>query len=120
HCVWGGPGSPTRVVRHARYGEIEAYQAIDVRLPSRPFCNLCWHWLASGETECAYCESGAGVVTRDRRVYGGLGVQRYYDENDYGIDFLRNGRKIEVASRELFNWVTPDDVIEPEYPIDDP
>lgn len=120
HCVWGGPGSPTRVVRHARYGEIEAYQAIDVRLPSRPFCNLCWHWLASGETECAYCESAAGVVTRDRRVYGWLGVQRYYDENDYGIDFLRNGRKIEVASRELFNWVTPDDVIEPEYPIDDP
>jgi hypothetical protein len=119
HCIWGGPGNPQRVSRHARYGEIDAYQRVDVRLPDRAFCNRCWHWLAVDEAQCPYCETTTDVVTRERRVHGWLGVQRYYHENEYGIDFLRNGRKIELASRELFNWTT-DDSVEPEYPIDDP
>ncbi|HEX6369116.1 MAG TPA: ATP-binding protein [Longimicrobium sp.] len=119
HCIWGGPDNPQRVSRHARYGDIDAYQHIDVRLPDRAFCNRCWHWLAVDEVQCPYCETTADVVTRERRVHGWLGVQRYYHENEYGIDFLRNGRKIELASRELFNWMT-DDSVEPEYPIDDP
>ncbi len=59
------------------------------------------------------------MVTRERRVHGWLGVQRYYDGNDYGVDFLRHGRKIEIGSRELFQWVT-DEGTELEYPIDDP
>lgn len=119
HCVWGGPESDQRASRHRLYGEIDAFQQIDQRLPNRPFCNGCWHWLGPDETSCSYCDSAQNVVLRERRVHGWLGLQRYYDENEYGIDFLRNGRKIEVASKELFHWTT-DEGSEPEYPIDDP
>jgi hypothetical protein len=41
--------------------------------------------------------------------------------SDFGIDFLRNGRKIEIGSKDLFSWYDPDiDTHIPEYPIDDP
>jgi hypothetical protein len=48
-----------------------------------------------------------------------LGIQRYLHDSDYGIDFLRNGRKIELANKELFNWYDGE-TADPEYPIDDP
>ena len=56
---------------------------------------------------------------RKRRVHGWLGIQRYLSNRDYGVDFIRNGRKIEISSSELFVWHS-DDGDEPEYPIDDP
>jgi hypothetical protein len=41
--------------------------------------------------------------------------------NDYGIDFIRNGRKIEIGNRDLFFWRDPNSAtVELEYPIDDP
>jgi len=48
-----------------------------------------------------------------------VGLQRYLDETDYGIDFIRHGRKIEIASKDLFQW-SDGEVSEVEYPIDDP
>jgi len=39
--------------------------------------------------------------------------------NDYGIDFIRHGRKIEIANKELFFW-NDGQIVEEEYPIDDP
>lgn len=120
HCIWGGPGNPERTVIHARFGAIRAYQTIDVRLPDRPFCLHCWYWLQSDETICPSCESGEHVVSRERRVRGWLGVQRYLDENDYGIDFVRHGRKIEIGNKDLFYWRDVGDKLEREYPIDDP
>jgi hypothetical protein len=119
HCIWGGEGSPTREVTTSKFGTVSAYQLIDRRFPDRPFCVKCWQWLLSGEDACPACETGKDVVKRTRRVHGWLGIQRYLSENDYGIDFLRNGRKIEIASRELFFW-NGGDGTELEYPIDDP
>jgi len=52
-------------------------------------------------------------------VHGWIGLQRYLSESDYGLDFVRNGRKIETANKDLFDWVV-DGVVEREYPIDDP
>ena len=72
-----------------------------------------------GETTCRSCGTDDGVCVRNRRVYGWLGVQRYLDANDYGIDFLRHGRKIEIASRDLFFWKDDTRKVS-EYPIDDP
>lgn len=119
HCVWGGEGNPDRQVETTRYGTISAYQPVDVRLADRPFCTRDWQWLPAGETDCPTCGLNDAVVSRVRRVYGWLGLQRYLDNNDYGIDFLRNGRKIERANRDLFVW-NDGDVTETEYPIDDP
>ena len=119
HCIWGGEGNEAREVQTARYGVVNAYQTFDVRLADRPFCTRCWQWLAAGEQNCPACESATNVVGRHRRVRGWLGIQRYLSENDYGVDFIRHGRKIEPASKELFIWST-DGSTEEEYPIDDP
>jgi hypothetical protein len=121
HCIWGGPSNPERAVETARHGTVNAFQPIDVRLEPRPFCTQCWNWLASNQTTCPSCEASGVIVQRERRVHGWLGIQRFLDRNDYGIDILRNGRKIEVGNKDLFKWFDEDsDTEEIEYPIDDP
>ena len=51
------------------------------------------------------------------RVHGWIGLQRFTDLQNYGIDFIRNGRKIEMHDKELFSClVTGEDPLE--YPID--
>lgn len=121
HCIWGGPGNTERAVETARHGTVNAFQPIDVRLEPRLFCTQCWNWLGSNQTTCPSCESAGVIVQRERRVHGWLGIQRYLDRNDYGIDILRNGRKIEVGNKDLFKWIDEDsDTEEIEYPIDDP
>ena len=55
------------------------------------------------------------IVEIPERIYGWIGVQRYADEKEFGLDILRNGRKIEVGNKDIFDW---DDATE--YPIDDP
>ena len=113
-CIW----SDERIVKNPRLGSIQAFQTIDRNLSDRPFCLACWQWLPAGQTECSCSRSGQ-IVQRERRVHGWLGVQRFLSNTEYGIDFIRNGRKIEVSNRELFVWRS-DDGEEPEYPIDDP
>lgn len=113
-CIWG----EDRVVESPRFGTVRALQTIDRNLSDRPFCLACWQWLPAGQTECS-CGRGGQTIQRKRRVHGWLGVQRYLSTSDYGIDFIRNGRKIEIANRDLFIW-RADDGDEPEYPIDDP
>jgi len=115
HCVW----DETRSVETPRHGTVTAFQAIDRRLEDRPFCLNCWQWLPSGQTECPSCAANGRVVQRTRRVRGWFGLQRYLHKTDFGIDFIRNGRKIELASKDLFSW-NDGDIEEPEYPIDDP
>jgi hypothetical protein len=119
HCIWGCEGNPERIVPTAKYGEVSAYQVINVNLPGRPFCVKCWQWLAADETECPACLSAGQVVVRNRSIRGWLGIQRYLSENEFGIDFLRHGRKIEIANKDLFNW-QDGEIDELEYPIDDP
>jgi len=119
HCIWGGEGTPAREVTTTRFGPVSAYQIIDVTLPNRPFCRKCWQWLPAEETLCPSCLADSDVVSRRRSIRGWIGVQRYLAKTEYGIDLLRHGRKIEIANKELFQWMDGEDV-EPEYPIDDP
>ncbi len=113
-CIWGDE----RIVQSPRFGTVRAFQTIDRNLSDRPFCLACWQWLPAGQTECS-CGRGGQIIQRKRRVHGWMGVQRYLSNSEYGVDFIRNGRKIEISSRELFVWHS-DDGEEPEYPIDDP
>lgn len=115
HCVW----DDTRSVETPRHGIVTAYQTINQQLRDRPFCLSCWQWLPSGQGECLSCAENGKVVERSRRVRGWIGLQRYLHKTDYGIDFIRNGRKIEMASKDLFSW-SDGETEEPEYPIDDP
>lgn len=121
HCIWGGPGNPERTVETVRYGPINAFQQFDQRLDVRPFCRQCLNWLAPGELVCSLCGDDGQVVQRDRRIHGWVGIQRYMDTQDFGIDFLRNGRKIETRNKDLFIWYDENtNTQELEYPIDDP
>ena len=117
HCIWG----PERSVETSRHGTVDAFQPFDVPMSSRPFCTQCWNWLGPKQETCPSCEASGIVVRRDRRVHGWLGIQRYLDRNEYGIDILRNGRKIEVGNKDIFKWFSESaDAEEIEYPIDDP
>lgn len=117
HCVW----DETRSVETSRHGTVLAVQKIDRRLPNRPFCTACWQWLHATDTVCPACSLSTNVIERKRHVHGWIGLQRYLSSNDYGIDFIRNGRKIEIGNRDLFYWRDPNGpVVELEYPIDDP
>ena len=113
-CIWGDD----RIVENPRSGTVRAYHTIDRNLSDRPFCLACWQWLPAGQTECS-CGRDGQVIQRKRRVHGWLGVHRYLSNSEYGVDFIRNGRKIEISNRELFVWRS-DNGEEPEYPIDDP
>jgi hypothetical protein len=119
HCIWGGEGSPQRQVTTSRYGVVSAYQPVRVDLPNRSFCMKCWQWLSADDTKCPACDSADNVIVRQRGVYGWLGMQRYLSDTEFGIDFVRNGRKIETANKDLFVW-DGGGKVEPEYPIDDP
>lgn len=62
----------------------------------------------------------ADLIEFEERVHGWIGVQRYLDENDFGIDVIRNGRVIEMANKDIFDWVDESGERRKEYPIDDP
>jgi hypothetical protein len=116
-CVWS---ASRKVVRQGR--EIPAIKPIDILLSPALACMDCGHW-QNPDLEfdrCVQCES-EDLQLRQRRIHGWIGVQRYLHESDFGIDFLRNGRKIRVGDRSLFSWENPDDgTIVPEYPVDIP
>lgn len=60
------------------------------------------------------------IIEVPERIYGWIGIQRYADENDYGIDILRYGRKIEIGNKDIFKWEDSNGNLILEYPIDDP
>lgn len=116
-CVWNHDRFV--VVRRER---IPAYIEIDKELTPLAACLDCGRWQDLGVTECEECGS-RHIEVRDRRIKGWLGIQRYSHKTDFGIDFIRNGRKILIRDLSLFSWVDPN---EPgarpvlEYPIEVP
>lgn len=59
------------------------------------------------ESETSSGSLPSGVVERRKRLHGWIGIQRYADPNDFGIDFVRNGRKILISDKSLFNYENP-------------
>lgn len=115
HCVW----DESRIAETTRWGPVPAVIPIDRRLPNRPFCVACWQWLVAAEDVCPACGTATSVVQRERHVHGWIGLQRYLNTSEFGLDLIRNGRKIEIANQDLFEWRIENSV-EREYPIDDP
>ena len=102
-----------------RFGRVPAVLPIDVDLGERKYCNDCWVWLLSQDLECPSCGAEDHLRVRSRKVSGWIGIQRFFDQRDYGIDLIRNGRVIEDRSKVFFSWTKPDDgdILE-EYPIE--
>jgi Histidine kinase-, DNA gyrase B-, and HSP90-like ATPase len=112
-CVW----SPQREVDY-RGRKIPAVIEINRQLKAAWACLRCGHWHQAAPERCVECD-GDDLELRERRIVGWVGVQRYFDPTDFGIDVLRNGRKILVADKSLFDWEHPDTgEVWKEYPIE--
>lgn len=117
HCVWDASRGVTRD-REA----IPAVIQIDEPLGERAVCLVCGAWQHPASQECSECES-TNLDVRERKVHGWVGIARNLDAKNYGIDFLRNGRKILRFDKGIFQWRDPDDPGgegEIEYPIEPP
>lgn len=88
--------------------QIPAFIQIDQTYEPAETCLVCGNWQTLGLEECKQCGSQE-LRARERRIHGWLGVQRYLDRSDFGIDFLRNGRKILTSDKRLFEWSNPND-----------
>lgn len=118
-CRWGAE-------RFVIYGsgasseKVPAYIEIDETFEPADACEICGNWQTIGKTHCDECGSDR-LRERERRLHGWLGVQRHLDKRDFGIDFLRNGRKILQYDKSLFTWKNPNDptgAVDVEYPVE--
>ncbi|GAA4094658.1 ATP-binding protein [Actinomadura miaoliensis] len=113
-CVWDESRTVTR-----NGVKIPAIIKIDQPLAPAKACKDCGHWNPEWVESCDDCQ-GERLELRARRIWGWIGVQRYLHKTDYGIDFLRNGRKILIRDKRLFFFEDPDGIEDPdpEYPVD--
>lgn len=108
HCVW----SESRYVRYNNQN-VPARITIDRVLGSALFDISKNRYLTQDEAEEYYTAQQEGknfpinIVERQKRLTGWLGIQRYADPNDFGIDFIRNGRKILISDKTLFQYENP-------------
>jgi hypothetical protein len=116
-CIWSGD---RYVMRNG--AQIRAVQYIDETLGVMKACAVCGRWQTVDHDSCVFCPDGGRLEVREQRIHGWLGIQRYLHSSDYGIDFLRNGRKILLRDHRIFDWVdeTGNEDPEKEYPIDNP
>ena len=120
HCVW----SESRfVVRRSE--SVRAVNHIDADLGDAWFDLERNRYMSEDEgAEYDLRESRAEtipehIVRRSRRLKGWIGIQRYSHLSDFGIDFIRNGRKILIANKSIFSYENPDTGTPvPEYPIE--
>jgi len=118
-CVWGVDRSVT-YGRGSTAEQIPAVIDIDETLPDAAACNNCGNWEAPDRVTCSEC-GGSRLEIRTRRIHGWLGIQRYLHKTEFGVDFLRNGRKILRYDKRLFEWLDPNDPLatpELEYPVE--
>jgi hypothetical protein len=114
HCVWG----EDRTVTYPDGTVARAVELIDVKLAPRRYCTHCMRTLAASEESCPMGSPSCNIVETTRRVHGWIGLQRYLHNTEFGIDFIRNGRKIEISNKDLFEW-SDGETSEVEYPTDD-
>ena len=121
HCVW----SPERYVQTKGGQKVYAIQEIDESIGGALFdVNRNRYLTADEEVEALEHKEKKkklppGIVERQKRIHGWIGIQRYSDPYDYGIDFIRNGRKIIIGDKSLFSYVHPITGQQmPEYPVE--
>lgn len=97
HCVW----SEERFVERAGWGQIPARITIDKVLESQRRCVADGALFEPDGAECVEC-GGTASRTVEERVRGWVGIQRFDNNNKFGIDLIRNGRAIRIAEKEAF------------------
>lgn len=110
HCVW--PADQT--VYRREEGLVRPVQEIDIPFGTKYVSKFTGEIVPSPDDL-----PPDEVVAIPERIYGWLGIQRYADEQEYGLDILRNGRKIETDCKDFFRWEDSDGTSAIEYPIDE-
>lgn len=114
-CIWDA----SRVVMWGRV-PVSAVQEISLVLPSAWVCRSCGFRHTQRVDMCAICQ-GRDISELPRQICGWLGVQRYLHPSDFGLDFLRNGRKILRRDKRLFTWRADENSLPvTEYPVEMP
>jgi hypothetical protein len=119
HCIWGETRYVTR-----EGNKIPAVIKINRDLGTSLFDIERNSYLSDEETAEIARQTQSGVlpshiVERSKRLTGWVGIQRYADPNDFGIDFIRNGRKILISNKDLFSWTNPlTGTSKLEYPVE--
>ena len=113
HCVWGS----NRFVER-KGNQIPARFDIDKVLGAKRRCSSCRTIIEDGETICPSCGSNQ-IRTVEERIKGWVGIQRFDDNVNYGIDLIRNGRAIRISEKQAF-FEFEDDLkkVIKDYPID--
>lgn len=107
-CVWG-EGRSTATTLGGTTQNVPAQIKLDFPLTPVSVCKACdSHKLESNQEQECEC-GGSEFTVLERRIHGWIGVQRYLHPSEYGIDFLRNGRKILTFDKRLFSWRDPND-----------
>jgi len=115
HCVW----DDSRFVEHPKHGKIHAVIRFDKVIGQQTRCGEC-NALLGATAQCAACGS-RHLRTIKERVYGWVGIQRFEDEDLYGIDLIRNGRAIRVSEKAAFFEFRDEYArVTRDYPIDSP
>lgn len=114
HCVW----SAKRFVTRQGIGSIHAQISFDEVLRVLRRCQKDGNVLEATDKACGVC-GGSDIKQVNERIHGWIGVQRFDDKSNFGIDLIRNGRAIRVAEKEaFFNYTDELGETEKEYPID--
>ncbi|MCK9588637.1 MAG: ATP-binding protein [Terrimicrobiaceae bacterium] len=119
HCIW----DDSRFVDHTIHGKIAAVKRFE-------------NYVIHTELRCVECDSivedaakpcqepGCGctsTATVSEKISGWVGIQRFLDDSNYGIDLIRNGRAIRVLEKEAFFTFKDNEGGNPivDYPVDD-
>lgn len=113
-CVW----DDNRYVKHRALDKIPAVLRFNEVAGSQVRCLECTALVESGQSVCSACGSSS-LRTIEQRVRGWVGIQRFDDSQNFGIDLIRNGRTIRVAEKAAFFEFTDEfkNTIK-DYPID--
>ncbi len=110
HCTWNA----TRTGKD----NVPTVIKIDEVLDEKKYCNTCWTWLFNTDIVCPSCGKKDNLSSRERRIKGWIGLQRFFSEDHYGFDLIRNGRVIRSLEKDLFYWIDENGQRMKEYPID--
>jgi len=114
HCVWG----INRSVERAEWGTVPAQIHFDEVVHSSRRCVVDQALVPADELVCPACK-GSDWRLREERIHGWVGVQRFDDQDQFGIDLIRNGRAIKLGDKDAFFKFTDEfGSTSMEYPID--
>ena len=116
HCVWG----ENRSVDRRGFGKIPTVFRLNEVIGHQTRCSECDSLVLAGEGDCPRCKA-ASFRTVEERVRGWVGIQRFDDPTEFGIDLIRNGRAIRIGEKEaFFSFVDEFKREIKDYPMDSP